>query len=227
MDGVGMGVLGLAASDLVVHLGGVPVLHGVSVGVAPGEVVAVTGPSGSGKSTLLLALAGVLPITSGSIFVGGVDASGLDDDARARLRREKLRVVMQFGLLVPDLSAVDNVALPLRLAGVRPTAARAEAQSCLRLLGVDAVGGRLAGQMSGGQRQRVAIAKALVGSPQLVLADEPTGALDSRSAATVLREFLALARGRNAAVLMVTHDRDVAAAADRQVRLADGLAVDA
>ena len=212
----------LSCRGVTHHYDGPLVLQGVDLDVLEGEVVAVTGPSGSGKSTLLLALAGILVPTSGSVQLDGIDLRALGEQGRAALRRQKVGVVFQYGTLVPELTAEENVAMPLLLSGRPRRDAIAQARTSLAQLGVDHVGASTAAQMSGGERQRVALARALVTRPRAVLADEPTGALDSVASDLVATELVAAARDAGAAVVLVTHDARVAAHADREVHLWDG-----
>jgi putative ABC transport system ATP-binding protein len=198
-------------------------LRGVSLDVRPGEVVAVTGPSGCGKSTLLHIGAGLIRPQSGTARLFGVDLAGVSDDERARLRRTKLSLVLQFGQLVPELSGLDNVALPLLLAGSEPVAARRLAQEWLTRCGAGDLADVPPDEMSGGQAQRVAVARSLITSPTLVLADEPTGSLDSIGGRELLDLLLGEVRALGAALIVVTHDNTVAARADREIRLLDGV----
>jgi putative ABC transport system ATP-binding protein len=203
----------------------VPALNDVSLEVAPGELVAVMGPSGSGKSTLLN-LAGCLDTaTDGTVVVGGVDVASLDARGRAALRRRHVGFVFQDFNLVPALTAAENVSLPCELDGVPLRTARAEATAALAAVGMDDLAERFPDDMSGGQRQRVAIARAIVGPRRLLLADEPTGALDSVSGEAVMR-VLRERVDAGAAGLLVTHDARHAAWADRTVFLKDGSLVD-
>ena len=197
-------------------------LRGVSLEVGAGEVVAVTGPSGCGKSTLLHVAAGLLRPQAGRATLFGRDLAELDDDARARLRRRELALVLQFGQLVPELSGVDNVALPLLLDGQEAKPARLLAAEWLERCGAADVGLTVPAEMSGGQAQRVAVARALVTGPRLVLADEPTGSLDSLGGRALLDLLLAEVRRSGAGLVLITHDNTVAARADREVRLLDG-----
>ncbi|WP_019633076.1 ABC transporter ATP-binding protein [Actinomadura atramentaria] len=200
-------------------------LRGVSLAVRPGEFVAVMGPSGSGKSTLLTLAGGLDAPTSGTVVVEGVDVGGLRRAGLAALRRRSIGYVFQDLNLIPSLTAVENVMLPRELDGVRARRARREALSALADLGLADLAGRFPEDMSGGQQQRVAIARALAGDRRLVLADEPTGALDSRTGEDVMR----LLRSRcteGAACLMVTHESRHAAWADRVVFLRDGEIID-
>jgi len=196
----------------------------VSVDFPTGGYTAIMGPSGSGKSTLMHLLAGLDHPTSGSVAVDGTELSGLSDGALTRLRRDRFGFVFQGFNLVPVLSAEENILLPLTLAGREPDRAWYE-----RLVATVGIGDRLAhrpSELSGGQQQRVAIARALVHRPAVVFADEPTGALDSRTGAAVLQVLRDTARELGQTVVIVTHDAVVAAAAERVVVLADGLVVD-
>jgi putative ABC transport system ATP-binding protein len=197
-------------------------LRGVSLHVNPGEVVAVTGPSGCGKSTLLHCAAGILRPQGGTVHLAGQDLAELPEAARTRLRRTKLGVVMQFGQLVPDLTLVDNVALPLLLEGHNRAESRRAALDWLERVGAaeDAYG--VPAELSGGQNQRAAVARALVTGPAIVFADEPTGSLDSQAGEQLLDLLLNSARYGGAALVIVTHDNLVAAYADREVRMRDG-----
>jgi putative ABC transport system ATP-binding protein len=196
--------------------------------IAPGESVAIMGPSGSGKSTLLHVLAGILPADSGAVIVRRPDGSGYEDlaalseDARSSFRLRRFGFVFQQGMLLPELTARENVALPLLLAGVSRTVAGGRADAELRRLGLAGLGDRRIGQLSGGQAQRVAIARALVMGPSLIFADEPTGALDSRTADEVLDALLETGRSVDRALVIVTHDTHVASRCDRTIRLHDG-----
>jgi putative ABC transport system ATP-binding protein len=200
-------------------------LRGVDLAVAPGELVAVMGPSGSGKSTLLTLAGGLDRATSGEVLVEGVALSALDASGLAQLRRRSIGYVFQDLNLLPALTAAENVALPLELDGVRAGRARVLALQALDDVGLSDVARRFPDQLSGGQQQRVAIARAVVGERRLVLADEPTGALDSVTGEAVL----ALLRARcdaGAAGVLVTHEARLAGWADRVVFLRDGSVVD-
>jgi putative ABC transport system ATP-binding protein len=214
--------------DVVMRLtsGGrsVTVLDGVSLDVARGECVAVTGPSGSGKSTLLGLVAGLDTPSSGAVVVDGVDLGGLGEDALARFRRDRIGFVFQSYHLIPTLTAVENVAVPLELAGVPD--ARARAAQLLEEVGLGARGHHYPVQLSGGEQQRVALARAVSRTPGLLLADEPTGNLDSVTGAAIIDLLLALNRERGSTLLLVTHDAALAAQADRQIALRDGRVVD-
>lgn len=196
-----------------------PVFHKLSFSAA-NEVVAVTGASGSGKTTLLLCIAGILVPHDGQIWVRGKRMDGVSADERSRIRRQHLGLVFQFSELVAELSLVENVALPLELLGESQRVAKRLAHDLLDELGIADVASRFPAQVSGGQAQRAAVGRALVHRPSVLLADEPTGALDAMNAKKVLELLLTAARDRGTAVVLVTHDPLVAAHADRQVNLA-------
>ena len=198
-------------------------LRGVSLQLKPGEVVAVTGASGCGKSTLLHCAASILAPDAGVVRVDGQDLSALPEERRAALRRTKVGIVLQFGQLVPDLPLIDNVALPLLLDGHERGEAHVAARHWLEQVGIADDADAVPSELSGGQTQRAALARALVTGPSIVLADEPTGSLDSRAGQDLLDVLLQAARYRGAALLMVTHDNVVASSADREIRLRDGL----
>ena len=198
-------------------------LRGVNLDVAAGEVVAVTGRSGSGKSTLLHVAAGLLRPASGTVHVLGQDVGSLPDSAASSLRRKQIGLVLQHGLLVPELSVLANVTLPLVLDGAQDRAsAQALALDWLSRVGVAELATAFPGELSGGQSQRVAVARALVAGPALVLADEPTGSMDSVGGEQLLALMISACRSANRSLVVVTHDNRVAAAADREVRLLDG-----
>lgn len=180
------------------------------------------GPSGSGKSTLLHCLAGIVRPDAGTITYDGRDVTAMNDTRRSALRRRDFGFVFQFGQLVPELTCAENVALPLRLDGVRRKDADRAAMHWLERLEVDGVARRRPDQISGGQGQRVAVARALVTAPRVVFADEPTGALDSLSGELVMRLFTEAARDTGAAVVLVTHETRVAAYSDREITVRDG-----
>lgn len=199
-----------------------PALREVSLTVEPGEVVAVTGPSGCGKSTLLHAAAGLLEPQAGSVELLGTDLQALDEAGRAVLRRRDVGIVLQYGQLVPDMTLEDNVALPLLLDGGDLAASRTAARDALARVGLEQAGQAVPEELSGGQAQRAAIARALITSPKLLLADEPVASLDAVAAQDALDLMLSVARRDGGAVVLVTHDNLVAAMADREVRLRDG-----
>jgi putative ABC transport system ATP-binding protein len=212
----------IEAEDLHKRFGGSVALDGLSVRVRGGEVVAVLGPSGSGKSTLLLCLAGIISPDEGDVRYRGRSLRSLPDAARTRLRRDEFGFVFQFGQLVPELTALDNVSLPLRLAGLRRRDAYARARGWLERLGVDDVADKRAGEMSGGQSQRVAVARALVTGPRAVFADEPTGSLDSLNGEMVMELLVSAGRDHGTTVILVTHEPIVAAYAEREIVIRDG-----
>ncbi|GAA0497835.1 ABC transporter ATP-binding protein [Paractinoplanes deccanensis] len=212
----------LRAAGVSLSFGDTPALRGADVAVDEGEIVAVMGPSGSGKSTLLHCLAGILVPDSGEIHVDGHRIDTLGEAARSALRRERFGFVFQFGQLVPELTAAENIALPLLLSGVRRAPALSRAEGWLSRLGLDGLGGRRSGELSGGQAQRVALARALAGSPRVVFADEPTGSLDSLAGEQVMDLLVGAAREQGTTVVVVTHDARVAAYADREIMVRDG-----
>lgn len=216
----------LAAHDLHKAYGATPALDGASFSVHPGEVVAVMGPSGSGKSTLLHCLAGIITPDSGSITYAGRELSTMSDAERSALRRSEFGFVFQFGQLVPELTCVENVALPLRLNGTRRKTAERTALEWMERLEVDDIGAKRPGEVSGGQGQRVAVARALAASPKVIFADEPTGALDSLNGERVMQLLTDAARSSHVAVVLVTHEARVAAYSDRDITVRDGRARD-
>ncbi|MFG2294849.1 ABC transporter ATP-binding protein [Streptomyces sp. NPDC048603] len=212
----------LAATALRKTYGTTHALDDAEFSIHPGEVVAVMGPSGSGKSTLLHCLAGILTPDSGSITYAGRELTTMSDAERSALRRSDFGFVFQFGQLVPELTCLENVALPLRLAGVRRRQAEATALEWMDRLQVAEVRDKRPGEVSGGQGQRVAVARALVTGPRVVFADEPTGALDSLNGELVMQLLTEAARSANAAVVLVTHEARVAAYSDREIVVRDG-----
>lgn len=216
----------IEAVDLTRSFGSTQALRGASLAVDPGEIVAIVGPSGSGKSTLMHCMAGIVRADAGTVQYAGRDLVRASDAERSRLRREQFGFVFQFGHLVPELTCLENVALPVRLNGVGRRRAERLAADWLERVQVEQVAGLRPGEVSGGQAQRTAIARALITSPKVVFADEPTGALDSLSGEVVLQLFTAAARESGAAVLLVTHEPRVAAYADREVTVRDGVARD-
>ncbi|WP_372409233.1 ABC transporter ATP-binding protein [Streptomyces luteireticuli] len=201
-------------------------LDGADFSIHPGEVVAVMGPSGSGKSTLLHCLAGIVPPDEGRVTYDGRSLSDMSDAERSALRRGEFGFIFQFGQLVPELTCLENAALPLRLTGLKRKEAEAKALHWLERLEVADVRHHRPGQISGGQGQRVAVARALVTSPRVVFADEPTGALDSLNGERVMQLLTEAARETRAAVVLVTHEARVAAYSDREVVVRDGRARD-
>ncbi|WP_435253188.1 ABC transporter ATP-binding protein [Streptomyces tendae] len=212
----------LTARELVKAHGTTEALRGASLDLRAGEILAVTGTSGSGKSTLLHCLAGIVRPDAGSVTYGGLRLDELPEKRLSELRRTDFGVVFQFGQLIPELTAVDNVALPLLLAGATRAEAQARAGEWLERFGVRGQEELRPGELSGGQAQRAALARALVTGPKAVFADEPTGALDSLATEQVMTALAHAARESDTAVLLVTHDAQVAAYADREVRLRDG-----
>ncbi len=211
----------------VYRSGGVPVeaVRGVDIDVDAGEFVAIMGPSGSGKSTLLHVLGGLERATTGEIWLRGQRVDGLSASAWAVLRRKHVGFVFQFFNLLSTMTVADNVELPALLAGATPRQARRRREELLAELGIAAKAGAAPSRLSGGEQQRVALARALANEPSLLLADEPTGSLDSANARDVLR-LLHRAHASGQAILMVTHDARVAGLADRVVSLYDGMIAD-
>ena len=205
--------------------GAITALDGVSIAVGPGEFVAVMGPSGCGKSTLLNLIGGLDEPSAGLVCIAGQDLSSLREEQRAALRRSTLGFIFQRHDLFPVLTARENVEFPLLLAGVPLSDRRERAQELLELVGLGARAGHLPDELSSGQQQRVAIARALANRPRLLLADEPTGNLDSATAAEVLDLLTGLSRAQGLTLVMVTHDPLDAARADRIIRLRDGRVV--
>ena len=212
----------LEARDVVKSFGQTPALRGATIAVARGEILAIMGPSGSGKSTLLHCLAGILAPDEGEVRFDGSRLNSLTEAKRSDLRRDRFGFVFQFGQLVPELSAEENVALPLLLSGVRRGPALAEARPWFGRLGLDGLEGRRSGELSGGQAQRVALARGLVARPEVLFADEPTGSLDSMSGELVMRLLTAAVREQGTTVILVTHEARVAAYAGREVVVRDG-----
>lgn len=212
----------IAVRNVTFAYGATPALNDVSLAVPAGSSVALMGVSGSGKSTLLHCLAGVLVPDSGSVSIDGVNIGDLGDKQRSRLRLEQMGVVFQFGDLVPELTLVENVMLPLQLLGVRQGVARERTMDLLATLGIADIAGSRTGAVSGGQAQRAAVARALVHEPRLVLADEPTGALDSVNAEAVLDALVDLTRRSQTTLVVVTHDNLVASHLDTVVTMRDG-----
>ena len=212
----------LQGRGIVKSYGRTPALRGVTLEVDEGEIVAITGRSGCGKSTLLHCLAGIVRADAGEVSYRGDRIDTRSEAARSKLRRTEFGVLFQFGQLVGDLTAAENVALPLLLGGTSRREARTAALTWLDRLGVADLADQRPGQMSGGQQQRCAVARALVTEPRVLFADEPTGALDSLAGEQVLGHVVRLARDQGTTVLLATHDSRVAAYADREVVLRDG-----
>ena len=212
----------LEATELRKRFGQTEALRGIDFSLAPGEIVAVMGPSGSGKSTLLHCLAGITVPDSGNVAFQGASIDAMGDAERSRLRRTAFGFVFQFGQLVPELPAIENVALPLLLNGMGRGPAERLAATWFSRLGLDGLENRRAGEMSGGQAQRVAIARALVVEPAIIFADEPTGSLDSLAGEHVMELLTHAASEQGAAVVLVTHEARVAAYAHREIIVRDG-----
>jgi putative ABC transport system ATP-binding protein len=212
----------IEARDVVKSFGQTPALRGATIAVRQGEIVAVMGPSGSGKSTLLHCLAGILVPDAGEVWFGGQRMDTLGENRRSELRRDRFGFVFQSGQLVPELTAEENVALPLLLGGTRRSRALAQARPWFGRLGLDGLERRRSGELSGGQAQRVALARGLAGGPEVLFADEPTGSLDSVSGELVMSLLTAGAREQGTTVILVTHDARVAAYAEREVIVRDG-----
>lgn len=212
----------LQARQISKSFGDVRALDRVSIGIPAGQSVSVMGPSGSGKSTLLHCLAGILRPDEGDVSLGGEPVSLASDAARSRIRLARMGFVFQDGQLLPELSALENVALPLLLLGHPRAEAFRRAGDCLQWLGLSGLEARRPGQLSGGQAHRVAIARALVGQPDVVLADEPTGALDQATGAEVMRVLTSAVAAVGASLVVVTHDAHVADWCQRHVEIVDG-----
>ena len=213
----------LTATGVAKNYGNTAALRGVDLTVAEGEIVAITGPSGCGKSTLLHCLSGILQPDEGKIVYRDQELGLWSEASRSRLRRTDFGVLFQFGQLVPELTAAENVALPLLLAGSGRREAREAALGWLDRLGVADLADKRPGAMSGGQQQRCAVARALVTEPRVVFADEPTGALDQINGEQVLATLVSVVREQGAAVVLVTHEATIAAYADREIVLRDGV----
>ncbi|MDH6141663.1 MULTISPECIES: ABC transporter ATP-binding protein [Kitasatospora] len=212
----------LEARGLELSFGQTPALRGADLTVMTGEILAIMGPSGSGKSTLLHCLAGILTPDAGEIHFAGCRLDTMREAERSELRRDRFGFVFQFGQLVPELTAEENVALPLLLGGRKRAAALAEARTWFGRLGLDGLEARRSGELSGGQAQRVALARAMVTRPDVIFADEPTGALDSLTGEQVMDLLVSTAREHGTTVVVVTHEARVAACADREVIVRDG-----
>jgi putative ABC transport system ATP-binding protein len=200
--------------------GTLTILHRLDLVVPAGQVMAITGPSGSGKSTLLGLIAGLDSPSTGAIAIDGTDITSLDEDGLARLRGRRIGFVFQFFHLLPSLTALENVLIPMEIAGV--SGARARAAALLREVGLSERGHHYPSQLSGGEQQRVAIARALANDPPLLLADEPTGNLDSGTGRHIIDLLLSINRSRGTTLVLVTHDPELAAVADTAIALRDG-----
>ena len=201
-------------------------LRGVSLTVAPGEMVAIMGPSGCGKTTLLNCLSGLDDVDSGVITIANIDLAGMSDDAKTQWRAQRMGYVFQSFNLLPVLTAAENVELPLLISGTGTRNARERARAVLDLVGLADREGHYPAELSGGEQQRVAVARALVNQPEIVWADEPTGNLDSENSGEIMDLLSGLNRENRQTFVIVTHAEEVAARADRIVRMRDGLVVD-
>jgi putative ABC transport system ATP-binding protein len=200
------------------------ILHPLTLDIAGGQFLAIVGPSGSGKSTLLGLIAGLDAPTSGAVIIDGVDITRLDEDALARLRGEKIGFVFQFFHLIPSLTAFENVSVPMEIAGAAD--ARRRAKILLEEVGLSERAHHYPSQLSGGEQQRIALARALANAPPIVLADEPTGNLDTATGHHILELFREIHRVRGTTIILVTHDADLAAIADSRLVLRDGRVVE-
>jgi putative ABC transport system ATP-binding protein len=198
-------------------------LRGVDLSIPRGEMVAVMGPSGCGKTTLLNCLSGLDEFDGGEVLIGGESISGMSDRKRTRFRAERMGFIFQTYNLIPVLSAVENVELPLLVAGARPKEARAQALAALETVGIPEQANKRPNEMSGGQQQRVTVARSLVNEPAIVWADEPTGALDSETSGEIVDLLVKLNREQEQTFVLVTHDASVAGRAHRTIRMRDGL----
>lgn len=221
---------GVKPSDIIIRTddikksyGETHAMRGISLEIERGEVLAIMGPSGSGKSTLLHTLAGITRPDSGKVYFNNLRIDNLTDKQRTLLRRNKFGFVFQFSQLVPELTAIDNVAVPLLLNGINRKIAYQKAEQWLNKVGItDTKLNHLANQLSGGQIQRVAIARAMVINPEVLFADEPTGSLDSLNSELVMKMFIKTAKDNGTTVVMVTHEPTIAAYADREIIVRDG-----
>ncbi len=212
----------IRANDIKKSFGETKAMRGIDLSIRRGEVLAIMGPSGSGKSTLLHALAGITPPDSGEIFFNGDRIDNMSDKQRTILRRTKFGFVFQFSQLVPELTAVDNVAVPLLLNGVPKAEAYRKAMAWLDEVGVKDKADCVVTELSGGQQQRVAIARAMIIEPEVLFTDEPTGSLDSLSSEHIMKLFITTAKKSGTTVVIVTHEPTIAAWADREIIVRDG-----
>jgi putative ABC transport system ATP-binding protein len=217
----------LQAKDIKKSFGLTPALQGANLDVKRGEILAIMGPSGSGKSTLLHCIAGIFKPEEGQVLLDGQRLDQMSEEARTKLRRSSFGFVFQFGQLVPELTAEDNIALPLLLNRVSRGEAYKRARVWFKRLGIEGMEKHRTGEMSGGQSQRVALARALVIEPKVLFADEPTGSLDSLASEQVMELLVSAAREQGTTVVLVTHDPRIAAYADREVMVRDGRVVNA
>jgi putative ABC transport system ATP-binding protein len=212
----------IEAKSIEKSFGSTRALRGATISAAQGEILAIMGPSGSGKSTLLHCLAGILTPDAGEVWFDGRRLDTRGEAARSALRRDRFGFVFQFGQLVPELTAEENVALPLLLSGIRRPQALARARAWFGRLDLDGLENRTSGELSGGQAQRVALARGLVNVPEVLFADEPTGSLDSLAGERVMDLLTSAARDQGTTVVLVTHEPRVAAYADREIIVRDG-----
>lgn len=212
----------ISAQNIEKSYGKTSVLHGVSLDVGSGEVLAIMGPSGSGKSTLLHSLAAIITPSHGEIVFDGRNIAKLSDNQRSVLRRTAFGFIFQFSQLVPELTVIDNVALPLLLNGVDRATAYSEAEKWLTAVDISEKHRSTPGELSGGEAQRVAIARAMAVRPKILFADEPTGSLDSLNSEHVMELFIKTAKDNGTTVIMVTHEPSIAAYADREIVVRDG-----
>jgi putative ABC transport system ATP-binding protein len=213
----------IEAKAIEKSFGQTPALRGATLSIGQGEILAIMGPSGSGKSTLLHCLAGILTPDAGEVLFAGRRLDSMKEVERSTLRREKFGFVFQFGQLVPELTAQENVALPLLLNGTRRRQALSQAGPWFTRLDLEGLENRRSGELSGGQAQRVALARAMINEPEVLFADEPTGSLDSVSGEHVMNLLTAAAREHGTTVILVTHEARIAAHANREVIVRDGL----
>lgn len=213
----------LRGNELHLSYGYTRALAGATIDVRSGEIVGLTGRSGSGKSSLLYCLAGILRPQQGTVEYLDEDLTRMGDEECSKIRRKDFGFVFQFGELVPELSLCDNVSLPLRLNGTKKAEARTRSLAILDQLGIEELATKRPGEVSGGEAQRAAVARALVHEPRVVFADEPTGSLDAENCEVVLDAFISLARGSGAAVVLVTHEPQIAAVCDRHLEVVDGI----
>lgn len=213
----------ISAKEITKSYGSNTVLHSLSLDVKQGEVLAIMGPSGSGKSTLLHSLAAIISVDSGEIIFDGHNIAQLSDNKRSILRRTAFGFVFQFSQLVPELTVIDNVALPLLLNGVPRAQAYDKAEQWLQAVNMTKERDSLPGEVSGGQAQRAAIARAMVIQPKILFADEPTGSLDSLNSEHIMELFIKTAKDHGTTVIMVTHEPSIAAYADREIVVRDGI----
>lgn len=212
----------ISAKNIKKSFGQTHALRGISLDIQPGEILAIMGPSGSGKSTLLHSLAAITKIDRGVVYFDGKRIDKLSDDKRSKLRRTNFGFVFQFGQLVPELTSLDNIALPLLLNGVKRREAYERAQKWLNRVELGSKSNNMLGELSGGQMQRIAVARAMVINPKVLFADEPTGSLDSLNSEKIMELFISTARSHGTTVVMVTHEPTIAAYADREVTVRDG-----